>query len=146
MNRRHAAVLFQSPENNEKKFPIVGKISAGFSNHWKNYSMLLMTVPRIFFVPDAQASKPPENAVYGTQRDSTISGKAGDPISAASGAFSWRKTLFSPGGPMDLHSTLTCRTDPALRPPHSPGDFPPDYDDWDVAAVWSWSPAGRPTT
>ena len=61
---------------------------------------------------DALASGTTEYAVYGTQRQVDKPADVGDPVSAASGAFSWRQTLIPLGGPMELDFTLHYRTDP----------------------------------
>ncbi len=132
--------VFHGVKKPELVFRHGGKPVVRFPGSWKRavWGLAVGLLP----VFQAAASKPPENAVYGSQRNYGQSGTVGDPISAASGAFSWSKTLFDLGGPMGLHFTLTYRTDPALFLQRTPGDFPPDFDSWmDVPIVWSWSPA-----
>lgn len=94
---------------------------------------------------EALASGTTEYAVYGTQRQVDMPAAVGDPVSAASGAFSWQKTLIPLGGPMELDFTLHYRTDPNYAYVRDPGDFPPGYYYEDTAvpflSVWSWQPA-----
>ncbi|HPR69441.1 MAG TPA: hypothetical protein PLJ99_09140, partial [Kiritimatiellia bacterium] len=94
---------------------------------------------------DALASGTTEYAVYGTQRQVDKPADVGDPVSAASGAFSWRQTLIPLGGPMELDFTLHYRTDPNYAYVRDPGDFPPGYYYEDTAVpflnAWSWQPA-----
>ena len=88
------------------------------------------------------ASKPPEYGVYGVQRIANKTAEVGDPISAASGAFSWSKVLIPLGGPMGLDFSIHYRTDPNAAFARDPGDFPPGYPDFNTYLnAWSWQPA-----
>ena len=73
---------------------------------------------------DALASTTTDYAVFGTQRQVDKPADVGDPVSAASGAFSWQHTLIPLGGPMELDFTLHYRTDPHFINIREPGDFP----------------------
>ncbi len=90
-------------------------------------------------------SKPPEYAVFGVHRKPDKPAAVGDPISAASGAFSWSKQLASLGGPMHLGFSIHYRTDPNAYYVRAPGDFPPGevFDDtmYPFLNAWSWQPA-----
>ncbi len=92
----------------------------------------------------AAQSKPPEYATYGTQRQVDKPAAVGDPVSAASGASSWRKTLVPLGGPMDLDFSIHYRTDPNATYLRSPGDFPPGFyfdNSGPFLNAWTWQPA-----
>ncbi len=132
--------FFQWLENGSCFFPMFGKRPADFSKVWKNLcgaAILLLAA-----AGGAGASSPPENAIFGTQRDFGTPAQVGDPLSTASGAFSWGKTLFALGGPMDLYFAISYRTDGSLYNQRDPGDFPPGYDTWNqVVNAWTWQPA-----
>ena len=90
----------------------------------------------------ASASKPPEYGVYGVQRIEGKPAEVGDPISAASGAFSWSRTLIPLGGPMELDFSIHYRTDGNAAVAREPGDFPTGYPDFNTfVSAWSWQPA-----
>jgi len=96
----------------------------------------------VFSAADGMASKPPEYGVYGVQRIADKTAEVGDPISAASGAFSWSKVLIPLGGPMELDFSIHYRTDPNAAFARDPGDFPPGYPDFNTFLnAWSWQPA-----
>ncbi len=96
----------------------------------------------LFAAAEGEASKPPEYGVYGVQRLAGKPAEVGDPISAASGAFSWSRTLIPLGGPMGLDFSIHYRTDPNAAYAREPGDFPPGYPDFNTFLnAWSWQPA-----
>lgn len=92
----------------------------------------------------AGASGTTEYAGFGTQRLVDKPAAVGDPVSAASGAFSWQKTLIPLGGPMGLDFSIHYRTDPNATYLRSPSDFPPGYyfdNSTPFLLAWSWQPA-----
>ncbi len=82
-----------------------------------------------------------ENGQSYQNRSKGTSLKAGDPISAANGAFSDEWLLFDLGGPMDLYFKLMYRSDPNYTWKRNPQDFPRnDFGDYQ-RVPFSWAPA-----
>lgn len=84
--------------------------------------------------PTVRAGGPPgEHSSCGNTRDYDKSLDEGDPLAVNSGAYHFTKPLLDLGGPMDLHFSLTYRSDFTRHTPVSPEDLGP----W--ARFW-WSP------